>query len=186
MRPLPTLITALAASSSPAAASPLPSSGAADEVAFNPALHFTRDSPSSPLRLLRRLAFTLGGTQDYCGETFPTSTFGAAAPLAADCAGIAAAVTSTPGFFTLEPADFANATTDGWATLVSRGTCAFAVALQEHGGNGAPARLGTNDIRFYIQSYVGEAQGGRIQSVGGISCYNGDKLVPLNWAMLHN
>ena len=133
----------------------------------------------------KRSNFTAGGQSinDYCGETTVSESFGPDAPLASDCDALAAAMTARPGVFTLEPSDFAGE--DGWATVVSQGTCAFAVQFQER-ANTTKALLGTNDIRFYVDTYARDAQDGRIQATGPIACFNGDEIVDLNWAMTHS
>ena len=46
--------------------------------------------------------------------------------------------------------------------------------------------LGTNDVRFYIDTFVQDAQDGHIQASGPIACFNGLKVVDLNWAIVHS
>ncbi len=148
----------------------------------NPAIGFAHQH-------VKRLNFTPNAVDDYCGETTPTESFGSATPLASDCSAIAATMAAQNGVFTILPSDFANSTASsdgsGWATIAQSGSCAFAVQFQEK-ANVTTVLLGTNDVRFYIDSYVQDAQDGHIQVSGPIACFNGLNLVDLNWAMVHS
>ncbi|KAK3935407.1 hypothetical protein QBC46DRAFT_323473 [Diplogelasinospora grovesii] len=161
----------------------------------NKGLMFTarQDQPHRAARsssLDKRMTYTKGGRDDYCGETTPQETFGPATPLASDCLSIAYAYAyPTDGFWTITPSDF-NSTVDGldgeWATIATSGTCAFKVKFQE-----PPAQtlyFGTNDLRFYIQTYVGDAQDGHIQVWGNIACNNNQPTVLFlnSWVMTHS
>ncbi len=65
------------------------------------------------------------------------------------------------GFWTVAASDFHPP--NGWATIATSGTCQFAIQFQ------VPSQtqgmfIGTNDLRFYINNYVGFSQNGHIQS----------------------
>jgi Pathogen effector len=138
--------------------------------------------PSSPLD--KRFNYTNPGYPDYCGEATAIETFGDSAPLASDCETIAQTYAfPVSGFWTILPEDFAAAP-GGQVTIASSGTCKFAVRSLND-----PvifAHFGTNDLHFYIQSCVGDAQNGRIQALSDIACSNGvTASVGLEWKMSH-
>ncbi|KAH8886199.1 hypothetical protein GQ53DRAFT_828203 [Thozetella sp. PMI_491] len=143
-------------------------------------------SASAAQSLSKRLTFTSGGRDDYCGEANPTFTYGDDTPVAADCAAISSAVAAiSPGFWTVDVSDFHPP--NGWATIASSGTCQFALQFQ------VPSQtqsmfFGTNDLRFYINSYVGNSQNGHIQAIAGVACNNntGGVLLIVNWGMIHS
>jgi hypothetical protein len=57
-------------------------------------------------------------------------------------------------------------------TLAASGTCKFPIRLL----SGQPvqdALFGANDLRFYTNSAVGSAVGGRSEASGSVSCFNG-------------
>jgi hypothetical protein len=159
----------------------------ASAISINPALKFTRyAAPDQRTRYYSKRAptFTSKGRQDYCGETDPWFAYGTDAPLAADCKALATYWDGTgAGFYTLAPGDFDPAT--GWAKVVSHGSCAFAVKFQLPGDK-TTALIGTNDIRFYTNTYVGNARDGRLQATGTIGCYNGQKIIDLLWGLIRS
>ncbi|OIW26232.1 hypothetical protein CONLIGDRAFT_646417 [Coniochaeta ligniaria NRRL 30616] len=134
-------------------------------------------------RLSRRVLFTTGSADDYCSETDPTETFGADAPLAADCDAIRKHMETIDGYYTVSPSDFNPST--GWATIASSGTCSFAIKFQLSADT-KKVVIGTNDVHFYLQGYLRDAQNGRIQAVGTISCNNNLELLFLYWGMIHS
>lgn len=145
----------------------------------------TAPKGTASTQLSKRLAFTPGNVSnyDYCSETDPNESFGSDAPLAKDCEAIKTHMEQGDGYYTVAPKDFKKST--GWATIASSGTCSFAIQFQ----NPADTKqvvIGTNDVHFYIQGYVGDAQNGKIKAIGTISCNNDQKLLFLFWGMIHS
>ncbi|KAK0616456.1 hypothetical protein B0T14DRAFT_523167 [Immersiella caudata] len=151
----------------------------------NPALtfHKTRkvEPPTNPLN--KRLWYSTyanpsQGRNDYCGEWQTHVTGGSTAPLASDCSAIAQAYTiQTPdgprgalGYWTVNPSDWSAP--GGWVQLAASGTCKFVIGL-EVGQPAQNALFGANDVRFYTNSAVGSAVGGRSEASGTVSCFNG-------------
>jgi hypothetical protein len=148
----------------------------------NPAITFHKTRAAVPLN--KRLQYNTyptpgAGRNDYCGEWNTQVTGGDSAPLAADCAAIAQAYTiQTPdgargalGYWSISVADW-NSAPGGWVTLAASGTCKFPIALEVN----QPVRnalFGANDVRFYTNSAVGSAVGGRSEAAGTVSCFNG-------------
>lgn len=156
----------------------------ASAISINPALKFTRyATPDERIRPSKRTpTFTSKGRQDYCGETDPWFAYGPDAPLAADCKALASSWDGIgAGFYTLSPGDFDPAT--GWAKVVSHGSCAFGVKFQLPADT-TTALIGSNDIRFYTATYVGNARDGRLKATGTIGCYNGQKIIDLLWGLI--
>ncbi|KAK0644088.1 hypothetical protein B0T16DRAFT_192823 [Cercophora newfieldiana] len=152
----------------------------------NPALtfHKIRDADVLPSTLTKRLQYITyatpaAGRNDYCGEWNTVVSGGPDAPLASDCSAIAQAYTiqtslgasGALGYWSISVADW-NAAPGGWVTLAASGTCKFPVALS----SGQPvqnALFGANDLRFYTNSAVGSAVGGKSEARGSVSCWNG-------------
>lgn len=131
----------------------------------------------------REVLFSPGNVDDYCSETDPTETFGSDAPLAADCEAIKKHMKTIDGHYTVSPGDFNPST--GWATIASSGTCSFAIKFQL-AADTKTVVIGTNDVHFYLQGYLRDAQNGRINAVGTISCNNNSELLFLYWGMIHS
>ncbi|KAK5653470.1 hypothetical protein OQA88_8956 [Cercophora sp. LCS_1] len=158
-------------------------SGTSATIYENPSLTFHKIREENT-HLNKRLQYTTyanpaDGRNDYCGEWNTVVTGGESAPLATDCKAIALAYTrSTPlgdngalGYWVIEAADFAAAPA-GYVTLAASGTCKFAVKINSP----QPlqrALFGANDLRFYTNSAVGSAVGGRVDATGSVSCFNG-------------
>lgn len=134
-------------------------------------------------KLSRRVVFTSGGRDEYCGETTPDETFGPDAPLAADCLAIKDYMDTIDGCYTVSPRDFNEST--GWATIASSGTCVFAVKF-DIAADAQTVLIGTNDVQFYIGVYARDAQDGRIEAVGGIACNYDGQVLLLDWGMIHS
>lgn len=149
----------------------------------NLAIRFVKDSsssaPESP-HLARRLSYqkytTPNGRNDYCGESNPNLSFGATAPLASDCLAIADAYTESihtggvKAYWVATANDFANAP-GGYLTLASHGTCKFLIKIN----SGQPLQtvyFGANDLRFYIRGAAQNAQSGKVEALGSVSCNN--------------
>lgn len=142
-------------------------------------VHTARASPSS--QVSKRVTFK-PGYDDYCSETNPTNTYGADAPLSADCTAIKQYMETITGYYTVSPNDFSQSTR--WATVVSSGTCRFAIQFQI-AADTKTVVIGTNDVHFYVQGVLPYAQNGKIKSTGAISCYNNGTMAILNWGMIH-
>jgi len=136
-------------------------------------------APPNKAKRFQYVTYTGLGRNDYCGEWSGPVTGGASAPLASDCHAIALAYTrqtsfgadAVLGYWAISAADWAAAP-GGWITLAASGTCKFPIAL---GWGQAPqaARFGANDLRFYMNWVTGQAVGGKSESSGGVSCWNG-------------
>lgn len=154
---------------------------------INRKLRFTRGSEGTrPVRLTKRFPFS-AGRDEWCGEMAedPATDFSASAPSAADCRTLANSLDNQNGFWTLQPSDFAS---DGWARVVSSGTCSFAVTYADTGSTSAagPMRIGTNDIRFYITRYEVLGKDGKLGLQGIVQCYNSEKMIFVNWGLIHS
>ncbi|KAK0733081.1 hypothetical protein B0T26DRAFT_633952 [Lasiosphaeria miniovina] len=168
----------------------------------HPSLLYARDVPAPPKQqqrnqLAARATYSpCGGGfwDDLCGEGQPRESFGAGTPVAADCRAIADAYPSC-GYWTVKSAELvaAGATpgtngatgAGGWVTLAQHGTCRFRVQLQTR-----PLQtlyFGTNDLRFYTYSWVGDEQNGHIQAVGGVICNNNTAgaFLGVGWGLYH-
>jgi hypothetical protein len=154
-------------------------------VSVNRDLDFARaPKGTSTTRLSRRIVvFTSSTDDDYCSETDPTETFGSDAPLAADCDAIREHMETIDGYFTVSPGDFNPST--GWATIASSGTCSFGIKFQLPADT-KQVVIGTNDVHFYIEGYLPDAQNGKIKAIGTISCNNNLQLLYLYWGMIHS
>lgn len=154
-------------------------------VYVNRDLDFVRAPKGTATTQLSRRAvlFTPSTADDYCSETDPTEAFDSDAPLAADCDAIRKHMETIDGYYTVSPGDFNPST--GWATIASSGTCSFAIKFQLSADT-KKVVIGTNDVHFYLQGYLRDAQNGRIKAVGTISCNNNQELLFLYWGMIHS
>jgi hypothetical protein len=152
----------------------------APEVIFNPHLKYVRTSPIT--NLLRRVTFKPAARDEYCGEFTPIPTTDAAKPLVADCQAIAdAAGNMEPGRYTITSADFA---VSEWVTVARAGTCVYAVKLKAE-SVGQDAWIGTNDVRFQIDTTVRRSKDGRAGFGGSVDCFNGRGGILANWKLAY-
>jgi len=153
---------------------------AAPEVTFDPQLTFVSASPVT--NLLRRVAFQPAARDEYCGEFTPLATSDAAKPLASDCQAIAdAARGMTSGYYVVTPADYAASE---WVTVSRAGTCAYAVRLKPE-SRGKNMWVGTNDVRFQIDTTVRRSKDGRAGFMGNVDCFNGNGGVLAAWKLAY-
>ncbi|KAF4774205.1 hypothetical protein HER10_EVM0010106 [Colletotrichum scovillei] len=159
--------------------------GTTSTIRMNRNIKFTQGSEGTrPVRLSKRFPFS-SGRDEWCGEMAedPATDFSASAPLAADCQALASSLSSQNGFWTLQPGDFSS---NGWATVVSSGTCSFAVRYADSGSAASPMNVGTNDIRFYTTRYGVMAQNGKLGLQGTVQCYNSQKMLFVTWGLIHS
>ncbi|KAK3381812.1 hypothetical protein B0H63DRAFT_214044 [Podospora didyma] len=170
--------------------------GSTTTIYENPNVLFTRGAaPAAPQHrslISKRLSYSACGgafSNDYCGEPNAVESYGSGTPLAADCSAIAQAYRNTCGYWTVTEVDGRAAGAgdvpngaNGWVTLAQRGTCAFRVRLQTRPFQNL--YFGTNDIQFYINTYVPHAKNGHIQAVSGVWCSNNvDRTIEATWGM---
>ncbi|OHE92688.1 hypothetical protein CORC01_12022 [Colletotrichum orchidophilum] len=159
--------------------------GITSKIRMNRNIKFTQASEGTrPVRLSKRFPFS-SGRDEWCGELAedPATDFSASAPLAADCQALATSLSSQNGFWTLQPGDFSS---NGWATVVSSGTCSFAVRYADSGSAANPMNVGTNDIRFYTTRYGVLTQDGKLGLQGTVQCYNSQKMLFVTWGLIHS
>ncbi|GKT51976.1 uncharacterized protein ColSpa_12157 [Colletotrichum spaethianum] len=159
--------------------------GTASIIHVNRRLQFTKGSEGTrPVRLSKRSAFS-SGRDEWCGELAedPAADYSASAPSAADCQALARSLSNQNGFWTLQPSDFSS---DGWARIVSSGSCSFAARHADSGNSDSPMSIGTNDIRFYTTRYGVLAQDGKLGLQGTVQCNNAQKMLIVTWGLLHS
>ncbi|KAK1573622.1 putative necrosis-inducing factor-domain-containing protein [Colletotrichum navitas] len=157
--------------------------GTDSTIHVNRRLQFTQGSESTrPTRLSKRVVFSPGRVE-WCGEVAedPATDFSASAPSAEDCQALINSLGDQDGFWTLQPNDFSS---DGWARIVSSGSCAFAARYADSGSTGNPMRIGTNDILFYTTRYLPLAQNGKLGLQGTVQCNNAEKMLFVTWGLL--
>ncbi|OLN87517.1 hypothetical protein CCHL11_06107 [Colletotrichum chlorophyti] len=153
------------------------------ELRVNHKLQFTRGSNGlRPARLIKRFPF-LAGRDEWCGELAedPATDFSVSAPSAVDCRALVESLEEKNGFWTLESGDFSS---NGWARIVSLGTCSFAVRYADLGSMGNSMRIGTNDVRFYSTRYAVLEEKGKLGLQGTVQCYNDDRMLFVTWGMI--
>jgi hypothetical protein len=158
--------------------------GTLSTVHINRNLAFTSGADGIPTTKLSRRAivFSSGGRDDFCSETIPEESFGSDAPRATDCRAIKNYMETIDGHFTVQPGDFSK---DGWAIIASSGTCSFGIKF-ELLADTRQVIIGTNDVHFYINGWLGDAKHGKLRAVGTITCNNdGDEMI-LNWGLIHS
>ncbi|GKT59836.1 hypothetical protein ColTof4_11055 [Colletotrichum tofieldiae] len=158
--------------------------GTTSTIHVNRRLQFTQESEGTrPVRLSKRFAFS-SGRDEWCGEQAedPATDFSTSAPSAADCQALASSLGNENGFWTLQPSDFSS---DGWARIVSSGSCSFAARHAGSGSTDSPMRIGTNDIRFYTTRYGVLAKDGKLGLQGTVQCYNAQNMLFVTWGLLH-
>ncbi|KAK2064039.1 hypothetical protein LY76DRAFT_587895 [Colletotrichum caudatum] len=151
----------------------------------NRRLQFTQGSDGTrPSRLFKRFPFS-SGRVEWCGEQAedPATDFSASAPSASDCQALVNSLDNQNGFWTLQPSDFSS---DGWARIVSSGSCAFAARYADSGSAGNPMRIGTNDISFYTTRYEPLSQNGRLGLQGTVQCSNAEKMLFVTWGLIRS
>ncbi|KAK1948668.1 hypothetical protein LY78DRAFT_664787 [Colletotrichum sublineola] len=159
--------------------------GTTSTIHVNRRLQFTQGNEGTrPARVSKRIAFS-SGRVEWCGEQAedPATDFSTSAPSAADCQALVNSLGSQNGFWTVQPNDFSS---DGWARIVSSGSCSFAARYADSGSAGNPMRIGTNDIRFYTTRYGGLSKDGKLGLQGTVQCSNAEKMLFVTWGLLHS
>ncbi|KAK1973245.1 putative necrosis-inducing factor-domain-containing protein [Colletotrichum cereale] len=159
--------------------------GTNSTIHVNRRLQFTQGGEGPrPARLSKRFDFS-SGRVEWCGEQAedPATDFSASAPSASDCQALVNSLGNQNGFWTLNPSDFSS---DGWARIVSSGSCSFAAKYADSGSAGNPMRIGTNDIRFYTTRYGTLAKDGKLGLQGTVQCNNDQRMLFVTWGLLRS
>ncbi|KAK2002962.1 hypothetical protein LX36DRAFT_185380 [Colletotrichum falcatum] len=159
--------------------------GTESTIHINRRLQFTQgEEGTRPARLSKRFVFS-SGRVEWCGEQAedPVTDFSASAPSAADCQALVNSMGNQNGFWTLQPNDFSS---DGWARVMSSGSCSFAARYADSGSAGNRMRIGTNDIRFYTTRYGGLAQDGKLGLQGTVQCNNAENMLFVTWGLIRS
>ncbi|KAL0945017.1 uncharacterized protein CTRU02_202904 [Colletotrichum truncatum] len=159
--------------------------GTISTILVNRKLQYTRGSEGTrPVRLTKRFPFS-AGRDEWCGEVAqdPATNYSPSAPSAADCKAIVRSLDNENGFWTLQPGDFGS---DGWAHIVSSGTCSFAVRHTDPGSAGNQVIIGTNDVRFYTNRYAVLEKDGKLGLQAMVQCYNDQRMLSIIWGLVHS
>ncbi|TPX16501.1 uncharacterized protein E0L32_003795 [Thyridium curvatum] len=140
---------------------------------------------AKPVKVARYIDFGTRGNNKQCSEeTFPMKLPLNDAPLARDCNNLAASLATRSGYFTISSSEFGS-NNDLWVSVVSLGTCEFALSLMGL-DESTPILVGTTDIQYFIRRTTSGSDQGVVHASGETECNasdNGNEKFSVAWAV---